>query len=580
MKILQFGILAMGALFIGQTHAVGTWSAVKNQAQFGSGGLMLLLSDGTVMSKTSSGGSGNGNIWLRLTPDSKGSYANGTWTNNIAPMHNTRLYFTSQVLTDGRVYVAGGEYGDGINLGETYDPLKNTWTLAPSLGVKISDATSAILPDGKVMQAYVGSGVKTYIYDPIANTYAVGPTALGRYGEAVWMKLADNSILYVHTGGTASSRFIPAQNKWVADGTVPVKLYDPFGFETGGALLLPDGRAFFLGSQGASAIYTPSGGATPGTWKAGASLPNNQGSPDAPSAMMVNGKIICAVSPVPTAAQHFPSPTSFYEYDYLTDAYTRIDAPAGGSTLSGASYQSVMLTLPDGTVMFVRQGSKQYYVYTPDGTPLASGKPTISKITHTGENCLTGYTMTGTLFNGISEGASYGDDAQMNSNYPLVRLTSGTNVFYARTFNWNTTGVQRGALTDTTEFTLPAGLPQGPMSLEVVANGIASNPTPFTSCVPVGVKGKDGLQARLQRFTASSFGSMLRLHFQLEPTDAAEGTTTLQLAKADGGMIYREILSASGAFDREIDLSRQGKGVFLFVLKNAKSQIVKEIAVQ
>ncbi len=82
----------------------------------------------------------------------------------------------------------------------------------------------------------------------------------------------------------------------------------------------------------------------------------------------------------------------------------------------------------------------------------------------------------GHLFNGISEGASYGDDWQMNSNYPLVRITVNSQVFYARTFNWNSTGVMRGGANDTVFVTPPAGLPKGPYSIQVVANGIGSDP--------------------------------------------------------------------------------------------------------
>jgi hypothetical protein len=139
-----------------------------------------------------------------------------------------------------------------------------------------------------------------------------------------------------------------------------------------------------------------------------------------------------------------------------------------------------MLDLPDGNVLYSRQSSSQYYIYTPSGQPVVSGKPTISTITPI--TC-SEYSITGTKFNGISQGATYGDDWQMNSNYPLVRLKSGSNVYYARTYNWNSTGVMRGTAADTAKFTLPAGLPTGTYSLEVVANGIASNPTSFSTSI-------------------------------------------------------------------------------------------------
>jgi len=89
--------------------------------------------------------------------------------------------------------------------------------------------------------------------------------------------------------------------------------------------------------------------------------------------------------------------------------------------------------------------------------------------------------LTGYGLNGISAGAAYGDDAQMNSNYPLVRMTnSAGQVYYARTYDWTSTGVMTSNEVVSTEFALPSSLPAGTYSLVVVANGIASGPVPFT----------------------------------------------------------------------------------------------------
>src|SRR5580658_9917377 len=74
----------------------GTWTAVKNTAPNNCMGVMLLLTDGTVICKDDAG-SGEGTGWNRLTPDTAGSYANGTWT-SIGSMINDRLFFPSQVL--------------------------------------------------------------------------------------------------------------------------------------------------------------------------------------------------------------------------------------------------------------------------------------------------------------------------------------------------------------------------------------------------------------------------------------------------------------------------------------------------
>ncbi|MEO5571043.1 MAG: T9SS type A sorting domain-containing protein [Bacteroidia bacterium] len=477
--ILGIALIALFSFFTVQINAQGTWTAVANTAPDLSGGVMLLLSDGTVIAKTESGGTdGIGSLWNKLTPDIHGSYVSGTWS-SIAAMHNTRLYFSSQILKDGRVYVAGGEYGTGGSLGETYDPLTNVWTNNAAIGQTVSDANSEILPDGRVLQALVTGNLKgTTIYNPATNTYGSGPTCVGIHNECAWVKLADNSVLMVDRNTTNSERYIPSLNQWVADGTVPVALYDPWGLETGGAVLLPDGRAFFIGSLANTAYYTPSGNSSPGTWAAGPTIPGSHGAPDAAAAMMVNGKVLCALSPVPTSGNHFPTPTSFYEFDYVSNSFTQVNAPGGGLTRNISCYEANMLDLPDGSVLYSEQNNDQYYIYTPGGTPLAAGKPTINNISSIGCNNL--YTITGTKFNGISQGATYGDDWQMSTNYPVIRLTSGTNVYYARTFNWNSTGVQRGASPDTAQFTLPAGLPAGTYSLVVTANGISSNPVSFT----------------------------------------------------------------------------------------------------
>jgi hypothetical protein len=89
------------------------------------------------------------------------------------------------------------------------------------------------------------------------------------------------------------------------------------------------------------------------------------------------------------------------------------------------------------------------------------------------------------LFNGITQGAAYGDDAQMDSNYPLVRFTSGSNVYYGRTYNWSSTSVQTGGQVVSTDVSLPgtAFTYPGTYSLQVVANGNASGAVTFYSPV-------------------------------------------------------------------------------------------------
>lgn len=453
----------------------GTWTPLANLAPGGIG-TMLLLTDGTVLAQN-----GSGTAWCRLTPDIHGSYVNGTWS-SLASMSYTRLYYSSDVLRDGRVLIAGAEYGTGTNSAEVYDPVGNTWTTTPpppAGQVRFFDSISKILPNGNVLVSPVGPATYggTVIYSPVTNTWSVGPTLYrgGYQDEATWVKLPDDSILTVDPFGTSSERYIPSLNKWINDSVLPVALYDPYLSEEGASFLLPNGKAIFFGSTGHTAIYTPTGTTNAGAWTAGPDIPNSQGTPDAPAAMMVNGVILCAVSPVPTSTT-FTTPTSFYEYDPVANAFAQVNGPTG-STLSGPSYNNRMLDLPDGTVLFTDYGNL-LYVYQPSSGPLASGKPAITGVTTNNDGT---YHLSGTLLNGISEGAGYGDDAQMNSNYPLIRMTNAVgNVYYARTFNWSSTGVMTGSTPESTDFTVPAGLPVGTYSLVVVANGISSDPVSFT----------------------------------------------------------------------------------------------------
>ena len=83
----------------------------------------------------------------KLTPDIHGSYVNGTWT-SLAPMHYPRQYFASDVLVDGRVFVAGGEYGQGGIAAEVYDPINNTWTVVQTKVYAFQDAESKLVAGG------------------------------------------------------------------------------------------------------------------------------------------------------------------------------------------------------------------------------------------------------------------------------------------------------------------------------------------------------------------------------------------------------------------------------------------------
>jgi|GEM_PF-1123251 len=468
-------LLNIALLLIATTgaYAQGTWTPIASPAPDINDGVMLLLTDGTVMAKTWYGGYGStpGTTWDRLTPDAHGSYVNGTWS-TTAPMNYDRLYFSTWVLNDGRVYVGGGEYGSGT-AAEIYNPVTNGWSVLTVPGANFADGGSENLTDGRLLLAVNSGTCKTnYLFDPASNGFTTAATSLGNHDEASWLKLPDGSILQVDFNTVTSERYIPATNQWVIEPNTPVSLYDNYANEMGAALMLPDGRGFFIGGTGHTLFYTPSGTLSPGTWTPGPDLPDSQAALDAPAAMMANGKLLIAVSPKSSPTSYYPHTSSFYEFDYLANTYTRVNAPNGSLTMAVPPYYFNMLTLPDGNVLVCDQADYQYYVYSSPGTPITAGKPTLDSVYNT--HCDT-FRVTGKLFTGISEGAAYGDDWSMASNYPVVRLTSGANVYYARSLGWNRYGtVMTGALPDTALFVLPYNLPAGTWAAQVVVNGNAS----------------------------------------------------------------------------------------------------------
>jgi len=135
-----------------------------------------------------------------------------------------------------------------------------------------------------------------------------------------------------------------------------------------------------------------------------------------------------------------------------------------------------MLVLPTGQILLT-DFSSDIEIYTPNGKHHPSWAPAIHEsplIVKPGST----YKISGEQFNGVSQGASYGDDAQMNTNYPLVRFTSlkTGHVSYWRTHDHSTMGIATGHQRVFTYFDVPENCELNLGHISVVANGIASTP--------------------------------------------------------------------------------------------------------
>jgi hypothetical protein len=341
------------------------------------------------------------------------------------------------------------------------------------------DAPSIVLEDGSVLviPIYPQTNNVAFIYHPQANTWSVTPPALAAnsLNESALNKLPDGSILALDKGTSSSERYIPSLGIWIADAAAPVNIFSG-AFEIGASLLLPDGRVFFLGGTGATLYYTPSGGTNYGTWEQGPNMPAGLVARDAPAALLPNGNILCALTPTTN-----DTPIFFYEYDPAIYVFTSQFAPNGSTSYSRTiTDQTEMLVLPDGNVLFTDSGAPQGYIYQPSApSPQPSWKPVITGFSFNANGTLQ---VIGTQLNGLSQGSTFGDDNQNDSNYPLVRfIDGGGNIQYGRTLNWSSTSVQTGNRLVSTECVMPGSVSGGPgaYTIQVVANGIASDPVGF-----------------------------------------------------------------------------------------------------
>ncbi|MGO9127827.1 MAG: hypothetical protein ACLP6G_23410 [Terriglobales bacterium] len=479
MRVLRTLCVALVVSLVwGNSALAQTWQALKHQPTF-TAGVALLLTDGTVMVQDA----GNQD-WWRLTPDIHASYVNGTWTQLASlPAGYSPLYFSSAVLADGRVIVEGGEYNFfspvWTNLGAIYDPLTNTWAsmTPPTAWANIGDAQSVILPNGVYMQANALNTQQAVLNSSTLTWTEVGTGKKDRFDEEGWTLLPDGTVLTVDAlDAPNAEKYIATTGEWISAGNTIVRLEDPSSEEIGPAVLRPDGTAFATGGTGNTAIYTPpTNPLQPGTWAVGPMFPNITGEgqldiADGPAALLPDGNVLCAASP-----GIFNTPVHMYEFN----GSTLTEVPATPNSVNDSSYNDTMLELPTGQILMTDQ-SNDVEIYTPSGTANPAWAPRITSFPATLVRGQT-YTISGKRFNGMSQGAAYGDDAQMATNYPIAviydKMTK--NVYFARTHNHSSMAVASKA-TVSTEIDIPAGAQPGASYLFVVANGILSNPVSVT----------------------------------------------------------------------------------------------------
>lgn len=470
----------------------GIWKDYRGAMPFRQGpDTAILLTDGTVMVHDVCYGQ-----WYRLTPDKKGKYETGGWsTAATMPAGYGPLYFASQVLSDGRMVVSGGEYNGPTgncsrvwtNKAAIYDPVRNSWTsiTAPSGWSSIGDAESVMLPDGTYMLADC-CNTDEAIASISGSSVTWSNTGSGKADknwEEGWVQLPGGNLLLVDNNTHLESTnqvelFDLATGTWSVAGTTAQELVDPASNEIGPAVLRPDGNVIWFGALPHNDIYNVSSG----TWTAGPDFTlGGYDCEDAPAALLQSGNVLVQASPGIDGM-----PSHFWEFAISKKGnatLTQVDDPKTAPSVS--SYYGRFLELPTGQVLWTNSGEfarfNEVATYTPKGNPKPSWLPVIASVASRLTVGSKNNPITGTNFNGFSFGAAFGDDAQMATNWPLVRITNTAtgHVCYARSHDFSTMGVWTTGSTSA-DFDIGKNCETGASTLQVVVNGLASTGTSVT----------------------------------------------------------------------------------------------------
>jgi hypothetical protein len=407
----------------------------------------------------------------------------------------------------------------------------------------IGDSPWTLLPNGHLLLGHKFSKAMAE-FDPATMKWTeVSSFAKDDgFAEEGLTPLPDGSVLVVNmVDVNKAQRYIsnpnPSKNRWDDAGSTPGQLpaigdtnsaknliydngkrvYHPTG-EIGPAILRPDGTVFNSGAActlkgpstdpNACVNYKPIAPTAvyhtdTNSWTAGPNLPSHgalggEGAGDTWSSILPNGNVLVQTNPpgitdnpvdranlryasIRNATAHLISaeaegtlaacpPTSIWRL-YEFDGTNLIPEPAG----SMCNNQPSLLVLPTGEVML-----NLNFVYKASGTFQSSWRPTITQFTQSldeGGN----YQIWGTQFNGLSNANAFGDEFQVDGNFPMVRITNNAtgDVRYAHTYNW-TPGVSTGSTIVSTWFHVPTDAETGDSKLEVVANGIPSLPVNVT----------------------------------------------------------------------------------------------------
>ena len=441
----------------------GTFETTDSNAQSRTSAAVVLLPDGTVLA--AGGWESNASKATAEIFDP----ASGTWS-ATSSMITDRGGLVAVMLNSGQVLVCGGDREPGSTTAacETYDAASGLWSPAAAMsqGSRFSHVATK-LKDGRVLVTGGHSGpgasasVAAAIYNPANDTWQNTTSMTTGRSAHVSVLLLDGRVLVAGGDGyrnelnplSDAEVFDPSDDTW---SPLPVMSAARIGLS---ATSLHDGRVLVVGGKDTEGVHASSELFDPeaGSWQ--------------PAASMTQARMYFAQVLLPSGlvlALSGSDGTSSLTGSDLYDPQANQWVPADTLSTERRSLWAIVLAsggvLSGGGSNAGSPGVLMAELFTPDpslGVPI---RPTLDTVPATVDAGTT-FVVAGSGFIGTSEAHAGTAASGAATNYPLVRITCGSEAIFCPTHDWTDVS---------TSCDLPIDAPRGACTLEIVVNGAPS----------------------------------------------------------------------------------------------------------